>query len=90
MTDITIPPEAVEVALEAFAHASGLGILPDDEHDEEWRTDLVNGMTAAILAALKAWPDMAKDGDLVPGENGPPLHVVNAIILPASRPHRAA
>ena len=58
MTNINIPPEAVEKALEAFAHASGLGIFPDDEKDEEWREDLVNGMTAAIRAALAAWPGM--------------------------------
>lgn len=57
MTDrITIPPEALRAALEAFAHASGLGIFPDDENDEEWREDLQNGMRAACLAMLKAWP----------------------------------
>ena len=37
---------------------------------------------AACLAMLEAWPGMLTDGDLVPGENGPPLHLVNAIILP--------
>ena len=58
MTDITIPPEALEAALEAFAHASGLGIFPDDEKDEEWREDLQNGMRAACIAILKAWPGM--------------------------------
>lgn len=57
-TDITIPPAALETALEAFAHASGLGILPDDEYDEEWREDLKNGMRAACLAMLNAWPGM--------------------------------
>ncbi len=58
MADITIPPAALEAALEAFAHASGLGILPDDEYDEEWREDLQNGMRAACLAMLEAWPGM--------------------------------
>ena len=36
----------------------------------------------ALAAAINAWPGMLADGDLVPGENGPPLHLVNAIILP--------
>jgi hypothetical protein len=58
MTNITIPPEALEAALEAFAHASGLGIFPDDENDEEWREDLQNGMRAACLAMLRNWPGM--------------------------------
>jgi hypothetical protein len=43
--------DLVERALEAFAHASGLGILPDE--DEEWREDLMNGMSAAIAIALE-------------------------------------
>lgn len=43
----------VERMLEAFANASGLGILPDEEEDEEWREDLVNGMSAAIDLALE-------------------------------------
>ena len=51
-----IPDEVVEAALEAFAHASGLGIFPDDEKDEDWREDLQNGMRAAIAAAIRAWP----------------------------------
>ena len=58
MTDITIPPDVIEAALEAFALASGLGIFPDDEKDEEWREDLQIGMRAACLAMLKAWPGM--------------------------------
>jgi hypothetical protein len=49
-----IPDEVVEAALEAFTHASGLGLFPDE--DEEWREDLVNGMRATIAAALSAWP----------------------------------
>lgn len=58
MTDITIPDEVVKISLEAFALASNLGILPDDELDEDWREDLVNGMTAALRAGLAAWPGM--------------------------------
>jgi hypothetical protein len=50
MTDLTIPPEQIEAALVAFAHASGLGIFPDDEKNESWDEDLVNGMRAAINA----------------------------------------
>ena len=42
----------VERMLEAFAHASGLGIFPDEE-DEEWREDLINGMSAALRIALE-------------------------------------
>ncbi len=45
---MTTTPEQIEAALAAFALASGLGIFPDDEKDEEWREDLVNGMRAAI------------------------------------------
>jgi hypothetical protein len=48
---MTTPNDLVERALEAFAHASGLGILPDE--DEEWREDLMNGMSAAIAIALE-------------------------------------
>lgn len=36
----------VERALEVFAHAAGLGILPDDGDD--WEEDFCNGMSAAI------------------------------------------
>lgn len=36
-----------ERALKAFAMASGLGILPDEEGDP-WDEDLANGMDAAI------------------------------------------
>ena len=77
MTDITIPPEALEAALEAFAHASGLGIFPDDEKDEEWREDLQNGMRAACLAMLKAWPGMER---LAPHDSA--VFNDGAIILP--------
>jgi hypothetical protein len=45
---MTTTPEQIEAALAAFALASGLGIFPNDEKDEEWREDLVNGMRAAI------------------------------------------
>lgn len=62
MDNITIPPEVIEAALEAFALASGLGIFPDDEKDEEWREDLQNGMRAACLAMLKAWPGAIHNG----------------------------
>jgi hypothetical protein len=44
--------ELVEAALAAFAHASGLGLFPDD--DENWREDLVNGMRAALAVARPA------------------------------------
>ena len=47
---MTTTPEQIEAALAAFALASGLGIFPNDEKDEEWREDLVNGMRAAIAA----------------------------------------
>lgn len=51
-----VPKSVLRPALEAFAHASGLGIFPDDEKDEDWREDLQNGMRASIAAALNAWP----------------------------------
>jgi hypothetical protein len=47
---MTTTPEQIEAALAAFAHASGLGIFPDDEKDEAWDEDLVDGMRAAISA----------------------------------------
>jgi hypothetical protein len=47
---MTTTPEQIEAALAAFAHASGLGIFPDDEKDEAWDEDLVDGMRAAIDA----------------------------------------
>ena len=45
---MTATPEQIEAALVAFAHASGLGIFPDDEKNESWDEDLVDGMRAAI------------------------------------------
>lgn len=53
-----VAANVVEDALDAFTHASGLGLFPDE--DEEWREDLVNGMRAAIAAAINAWPEMVK------------------------------
>ena len=47
---MTTTTELIEAALAAFAHASGLGIFPDDEKDEAWDEDLVDGMRAAISA----------------------------------------
>jgi hypothetical protein len=47
---MTTTPEQIEAALVAFAHASGLGIFPDDEKNESWDEDLVDGMRAAISA----------------------------------------
>lgn len=58
----------VERMLEAFANASGLGILPDEEEDEEWREDLVNGMSAAIDLALEEAEQMTR----------PPAHMLGS------------
>ncbi|HLO79200.1 MAG TPA: hypothetical protein VK196_22305 [Magnetospirillum sp.] len=41
--------ELVERALEAYALAADLGIMPAE--DEEWGEDLMNGMRAALAAA---------------------------------------
>lgn len=48
-----IPTETLLPALEAFAMASGFGILPDE--DEDANEDWMNGLRAAIAAALNAW-----------------------------------
>lgn len=50
MTDDALIEAMAREALKAFALASGLGIFPDDEQDEDWREDLVNGMKAALAA----------------------------------------
>ena len=47
-----------ERVLEAFAHASGLGIIPYE--DEEWDEDLRNGMSAAIAVALEEAAKLAE------------------------------
>ena len=51
MTDITIPPEALEAA--ARAHAK-----MNEGHDEWWVLH-VDKVRAACLAMLNAWPGMA-------------------------------
>ncbi len=56
---MTTTPEQIEAALAAFALASGLGIFPNDEKDEEWHEDLVNGMRAAIAAVRPSIRDEA-------------------------------
>ena len=43
--------ELRERALLAFAHAGGLGIIPDD--GEKWDEDIENGMAAAIALVLE-------------------------------------
>ena len=50
--------ELVERVLEAFAHASGLGIIPYE--DEEWDEDLRNGMSAAIAVVLEEAAKLAE------------------------------
>lgn len=50
--------ELVERALEAFAHASGLGIIPYE--DEEWDEDLRSGMSAAVNMALEEAAKLAE------------------------------
>lgn len=62
MTDITIPPEAVEAAARAdYENWRDLYAVRGDTLDwEDIEPQLQNehrsGVTAAILAALKAWP----------------------------------
>lgn len=78
-----IPNEVVEAALEAYAHASGLGIIPYD--DEDWHEDLVNGMRAAIAAALNAWPGVKPHEVQVPDDTSDDIRYVLktvGIILP--------
>lgn len=59
MTDDLVERVAlVERMLKAFAHASGLGILPDE--DEEFREDLMSGMSAALAIALEEAAQVAE------------------------------
>lgn len=53
MTNINIPPEAVEAAAKTIAEPSDWGLL-----SEPWRDRLQDIATAAIRAALAAWPGM--------------------------------
>ena len=74
---IKIPPAALEAGARAIADSlrtARLTLESDDGYKPEAR--------AAFLAMIEAWPGMLADGDLASGENGPPLHLVNAIILP--------
>ena len=65
-----IPLNILRPALEAYAHASGLGILPDDEAGEDWEEDYLNGMQAAIAAALSAWPGARLRTTFWPNDDG--------------------
>jgi len=51
--------ELREKALLAFAHAGGLGIIPDD--GEKWDEDITNGMDAAIALVLDEAAKVALD-----------------------------
>ena len=51
-----------------------------------WRDEM--NSAHAIAAALAAWPGMLGHGDLAPSENGPPLHIEQAIILPLPQEDR--
>ena len=68
-------------------------IKPEQVPDEVWTQvalrlesagAVVSDQVAKLVAAdaLNVWPGMLADGDLASGENGPPLHLVNVIILP--------
>ena len=74
--NITIPPAALEAGAISL-HFGGWG-----EADEAEKAAYRETARAAFLAIVEAWPGMLADGDLAPGENGPPLHLVNVIILP--------
>ena len=50
MTDITIPPEAVEAAARAYA-------IANEGHDEWWHLR-AERITAALRAGIAAWPGM--------------------------------
>lgn len=75
--DIPIPPEAVQAA--AYQVCKGAG---DDFVCKVMCDGCKDVARQALIDALHAWPGMIGHGDLVPGENGPPLHIRNAIILP--------
>lgn len=87
MTTITIPAAVVEAVAVAEWDAERARIgdctLPlfEELHPVVKKLKLENAHVAC-RAMLAAWPGVLADGDLVPGENGPPLHLVNAIILP--------
>lgn len=70
MTDIIIPFAALEAGTDIIRDYRKAGATSDQI------------ARAAFLAMIEAWPGMLADGDLAPGENGPPLHLVNVIILP--------
>ena len=80
---IAIPPAALEAGARAMAKAgyafSGIELTDPYTADADYWDCCTR---ATCLAMLSAWPGMLADGDLAPGENGPPLHLVNAIILP--------
>ena len=59
MTDITIPPEALEAAARAIAQNDGcpLDLFPVC-HNEYVGCDCRNEARAACLAMLRAWPGM--------------------------------
>lgn len=59
--------ELRERALLAFAHAGGLGIIPDD--GEKWDEDIENGMAAAIALVLE---EAAKVAMASPADYGSP------------------
>jgi hypothetical protein len=70
MTDITIPPEALDAARTAFANAGTAD-------------DAIDPIHAACLAMLKSWPGMTTKQ---PNEHVALFHSDPAIILPLTEP----
>ena len=58
MTDITIPPEAVEAAKREAAAAIYRLIEPDTRAHELTEDEVAKIATAALRAGLEAWPGM--------------------------------
>lgn len=80
MTDITIPPEALEAAARALADAyyrhcsdDRITLADTDDTPEDW----MNEARAACLAMLRAWPGMWEQHITSPALNRP-----LSIILP--------
>lgn len=87
MTDITIPPEALEAAAkdlyEAWCRVHGVAdtALPWEDIDNEERDACFAEARAACLAMLKAWPGIKEEHRPNITFDGKPI-TVSYIILP--------
>lgn len=82
MSDIKLPPEVVEAAARAVLRAVIYDIEPDVRANGMTNDEYRTIATAALRAAINAWPNQHDVADDV-------VYILNAIILPLPLPQEA-